>query len=435
MGFAVALVALALGAHGLSDFKGRPLGTDFSNIYVAGRYALEGEPTAPFDPPRQEAMERTLFGPATPFYGWHYPPFFLLVAAPLAHLSYLPALAVWQAVTFALYLAAMALLMRAGPAPPAPRLRDWLLIAIAFPAVFVNLTHGHNGFLTAALMAAALALLDLRPVLAGLCFGLLVYKPQFGLMIPLVLAATARWRVFASATATVAALVGIVTLLFGPEVWTAFLASTHFTRTVVLEQGGTGFYKIQSAFALVRLWGGPVVLAYVAQAAVTIAVGAFLVQAVAQRGELRAQGGRPLSRRHPGDALQPRLRHDGAGAGHRAARRRRAGERISTLVEGGARRPVARAGDHAQRRRRDADPARRADDAGRLRARGHGPRKDASRPHPGRAARAALRRAPREPRGLIPASPFSIAFRIRCFPLFREILSPPGIAGVKCAHE
>jgi hypothetical protein len=290
MGFAVALVALALGAHGLSDFKGRPLGTDFSNIYAAGRYALEGEPAAPFDPSRQEAMERTLFGPATPFYGWHYPPFFLLVAAPLAQLSYLPALAVWQAVTFALYLAAMALLMCAGPAPPRLRLRDWLLVAIAFPAVFVNLTHGHNGFLTAALMAAALALLDRRPVLAGLCFGLLVYKPQFGLMIPLVLAATGRWRVFASATATVAALVGIVTLLFGPDVWTAFLASTHFTRTVVLEQGGTGFYKIQSVFALVRLWGGPVVLAYAAQAAVTIAVGVFLVRLWRGRASFARKG-------------------------------------------------------------------------------------------------------------------------------------------------
>ena len=31
-----------------------------------------------------------------------------------------------------------------------------LLLALAFPAVFVNLGHGHNGFLTAALIGFAL---------------------------------------------------------------------------------------------------------------------------------------------------------------------------------------------------------------------------------------------------------------------------------------
>lgn len=275
LGFAAAILSLGLSAHGASDFKGRPIGTDFSNIYAAGRYVQDGAPAAPFDPALQEKEERKIFGASTPFYGWHYPPFFLLVAAPLASLSYLPALFVWQAVSFAFYLAAMALLLRRAPGL---RRRDWLLVAIAFPAVFVNLTHGHNGFLTAALMAAALALLDKRPLLAGICIGLLVYKPQFGVMIPLVLAATGRWRSFAAAAATVTALAAIVTGLFGPEVWTAFLASTHFTRTAVLEQGGTGFYKIQSVFAWVRLWGGPAALAYVMQGAVTLVAGFFLVR-------------------------------------------------------------------------------------------------------------------------------------------------------------
>ena len=48
----------------------------------------------------------------------------------------------------------------------------------------------------AALIAFALVQLDRRPVLAGILFGLLAYKPQFGLMIPLVLIATQRWRAF-----------------------------------------------------------------------------------------------------------------------------------------------------------------------------------------------------------------------------------------------
>ena len=37
-------------AHGAVDFKGRPLGTDFSNVYAAGTYVIDGRPEAPFDP-------------------------------------------------------------------------------------------------------------------------------------------------------------------------------------------------------------------------------------------------------------------------------------------------------------------------------------------------------------------------------------------------
>ena len=86
-----------------------------------------------------------------------------------------------------------------------------------------------------------------------------------------------RWRVFAAAAATVALLTLAVTLAFGAEVWTAFLASTKFTRTVVLEQGGTGWYKIQSVFSWVRMWGGGLALAYALQGAVMLAVAAALI--------------------------------------------------------------------------------------------------------------------------------------------------------------
>ena len=104
----------------------------------------------------------------------------------------------------------------------------WLLLAVAFPAVFVNLGHGHNGFLTAALIGFALMQIDRRPVVAGVLFGLLAYKPQFGLMIPLVLLATTRWRALIAAAATVAALTLAVTLTFGADTWRAFFASAEF---------------------------------------------------------------------------------------------------------------------------------------------------------------------------------------------------------------
>jgi hypothetical protein len=300
---------ILVSSDGVNDYQGRPLGTDFANVYAAGTYVREGRPELAFDPPAQHAREQKIFGAATPFYGWHYPPFFLFIAGLLALMPYAVALAVWQGVTLVLYLLAIRAIFFIpplqgeggyarsvepggvmAPTPPPDRLRRspspasvggisglWLLLALAYPAVFINLGHGHNGFLTAALIGAALVMLDRRPIVSGILFGLLAYKPQFGLLIPLVLAATGRWKTFAAAGVTVALLALVTTLAFGMKVWPAFMASTDFTRLVVLESGDTGWHKIQSVFSWVRMWGGPVPLAYGIQAGVAFAVAAALV--------------------------------------------------------------------------------------------------------------------------------------------------------------
>src|SRR5689334_7280368 len=71
-------------SSGLNGPDGQPIGTDFSNVYAAGRLALEGRAADAYDWGLHGAVERSIFGPATPYYGWHYPPMFLMVAAPLA---------------------------------------------------------------------------------------------------------------------------------------------------------------------------------------------------------------------------------------------------------------------------------------------------------------------------------------------------------------
>ena len=275
------LVYLVATSNGFIDYQGRPLGTDFSNVYAAGTYVLEGRATAPFDPPVQYAREQAIFGESTPFYGWHYRPFFLFVAALLALMPYTMALAAWQGITLLLFLLAIRAIIRDGT-PPAHKEADgarpsWLLLAAAFPAVFVNLGHGHNGFLTAALLGGGLVLLDRRPIVAGILFGLMAYKPQFGLMLPLALAADGRWRTIAAAAITVAALALITTLVFGVDVWSAFAASTRYSREIVLETGETGWHKIQSVFAWVRMWGGSVPLAYAAQTLLTVATAGAVI--------------------------------------------------------------------------------------------------------------------------------------------------------------
>lgn len=268
LSLAIAIVWVAL-ADGLIDRNGKPIGTDFTNVYAAGTLALEGRAEAAYDPVRQHAAEKAVFdGREVPFYGWHYPPLFLILAAVLALLPYGLALLAWAGLTLAAYLAVMRAIL------PRP---ETALVALAFPAVLVNLGHGQNGFLSAALLGGGLLLLDRRPVVAGLLFGLLAYKPQFGLLLPLVLAASGRWSAFGAAAAAVIAVSLAATGLFGSGIWPAFLHSTAFTREVVLEGGGTGWAKIQSLFAAVRMWGGGVDAAYAAQGTLALAAAACLL--------------------------------------------------------------------------------------------------------------------------------------------------------------
>jgi hypothetical protein len=270
---AAGFLYLVVTATGGVDLQGRPIGTDFSNVYAAGTYVLEDDPVAPFDSAQQYAREQAIFSAQTPFYGWHYPPYFLFVAAALAWMPYGLALFVWQAVTLGVYLLAIRAILNAfAPEREATASADplWLVLALAFPAVLINVGHGHNGFLTAALLGGGLVILDRRPLLAGILFGLMAYKPQFGLMIPIALAAGGYWRTFAAAAVTAVLLTLVTTLAFGVQVWHAFFVGAEFTRTVVLEQGDTGWHKIQSIFSWARMWGAPVPLAYAIQGTATL---------------------------------------------------------------------------------------------------------------------------------------------------------------------
>ena len=112
-------------------------------------------------------------------------------------------------------------------------------------------------------------------------------------------------------------------LAFGPDVWHAFFGSAHLTRVEVLEQGGTGWHKIQSVFSMVRMWGGGVPLAYAAQGAVTIALAAALIWLWRSAATYRAEGRSADRRVDPRHALQPRLRPRDARPGDCLPRRRR----------------------------------------------------------------------------------------------------------------
>lgn len=268
----LSLAVLFATSKGTLDLWGRPLGTDFSNVWAAGHMAQEGLAAKAWSWPDHFAVQQALHHKKdVDFFGWHYPPPFLLVASLLALLPYVPALIVWQVATLAPLTWLMWRLV--------PR-RETILLTLAAPATLICLMSGHNGFLTALLLGGGLALLDKRPLLAGVMLGCLVYKPQFALIIPLLLLVTRNWRAVLGAAAASCALIGLTLQVWGWPVWQAFIDSLPLTRDVVIEQGSTGFHKIMSPFAAIRMWGGAIPLAYAVQGLAT----AFCMAAVAWAG-------------------------------------------------------------------------------------------------------------------------------------------------------
>jgi hypothetical protein len=131
-----------------------------------------------------------------------------------------------------------------------------VLLALAIPATFPNVLVGQTGFLTAALIGGTLYLIPIRPVLAGICLGLLTYKPQYGLLFPIALVVAGQWRVFVSAGITAVVMAFASWLAFGTESWLAFFHWMPQFSQAFLTEGKAPWWKLQSIFALVRYFGG-----------------------------------------------------------------------------------------------------------------------------------------------------------------------------------
>ena len=250
------------------DPKGLGIPTDFINVWAAGRLALEGHPAQAWDWDIQRPIEVAQLGQDfLGYFAWHYPPPFLFVASLLARLPYGAAFMGWVFISLIPYL----VVMRAIVGRPF----GWML-ALAAPMVLNNALVGQNGFFTAALIGGTLYLMPVRPVLAGICLGLLSYKPQYGLLFPLVLIAASQWTVFFSAAAVTVLMAVVSWLAFGTESWQAFFHWMPMFSQAFLTEGKATWWKLQSLFSLVRFLGGTEQLAWIFQWVLTATVAVML---------------------------------------------------------------------------------------------------------------------------------------------------------------
>jgi hypothetical protein len=243
------------------DFGGYMIGRDFVSTWVGAKAALAGNPARYFGFEAFNALLQGYFGADFPPHNWGYPPHLLLFTWPLAFLPYVAAYAMYCALGFMLYLA----VVRDGE----PRPDHIALLALA-PAAALNIWTGQNGFLTAALLIGGLTQLDRRPLLAGVLFGLLSVKPQLGLLLPVMLVLTGRWRVIISAAATLAILAAFTTIVFGAKIWIDyFQIAIPVQKQIATEWRGYSITNMPTAFMNLQLIGAPTSLSFAAQAIVS----------------------------------------------------------------------------------------------------------------------------------------------------------------------
>jgi hypothetical protein len=251
------------------DQNGLGYPTDFVTVWSAGRMALEGHAGSVYDWNLHKQVQVAILGQGYPGnFGWHYPPPYLFVAAALACLPYTFSYPFYAIVSFIPY----ALVIRGIVGRPIG-----FLLALSFPVVFVNVMISQNGFLTAALVGGTLLFLPTRPVLAGIFLGLLTYKPQYGILFPIVLVATLQWRTFVAASVVAVLLAVASWAAFGTESWMGFLHGLSATEQAFLSEGRAEWGKMQSVFAAVRYFGGGERLAWISQIVLIAALAAALI--------------------------------------------------------------------------------------------------------------------------------------------------------------
>ena len=168
-----------------------------------------------------------------------------------------------------------------------------ILLALTLPFLSANAMTGQAGTVLAILLLGAACFWRARPILAGICIGLVAIKPQMGLLLPFALAAAGRWRTFAAAALTVLAAIGASFFWLGGAVWGDYLAMTQLFGAFIAA-GHPGIRQLALApYVSLQAAGVPAALAAAAQAVISLTVGIVVTQAFWKADRARMTAGGP----------------------------------------------------------------------------------------------------------------------------------------------
>lgn len=279
-----------LNADGVSTLTGR-LGADYPAFYGAARIVAEGDGRDLYDSERQIAAQQDLFPPdETGFIPFPYPPYVALAYVPLGHLGY--------RLSYTIHTVFMVgtLLLSLWMARPMSRIvRDQFFLTFAIVMLYYPMMRtilgGSNTALSLLLLVLSWrAAAKGRSLFAGVCLGLLLFKPQYALPITGLFLLSHRWKVILGSVLTAATLWAVGVWVSGWGWISEWFGYGHWVIRVAADIDKTKAISWIGFFEAV--WGTDSILAAVAGysfVAVTVLITSIAWWQGRRQGDLAAQ--------------------------------------------------------------------------------------------------------------------------------------------------
>lgn len=210
---------------GIIDRAGNIKFQDFLQFPISARLIASGHADQLYDDQVLAREIHATIGRDTSVYlQYFYGPQVALPFIPLASLPFLAQAAIWVALSLLMYFVCIYLILKRCAA-----LRPFralvAICALAYPPLFHFFMRGQlSVVLLVCFTAAYLAFFLERDFLAGVTLGLLAFKPQFLVAIPLILLLAQAWKALAGVVISAATQLALTSLYFGRDVMQAYFA-------------------------------------------------------------------------------------------------------------------------------------------------------------------------------------------------------------------
>lgn len=262
---------------GIFDRAGNVKFQDFLQFPISARLIQQGRANELYDDEVLARGIRAFVGRDTTIYlQYFYGPQVALPFIPFASLPFLAQATIWAALSMAIYFACVYLVWKRCAALR-PHRGLVTLCALAYPPVFHFFVRGQlSAIILACFTAAYLAFEARREWLAGLALGVLAFKPQFLVAIPLILFAARAWRAFAGLTISAATQLLWTSIYFGRTVMHSYflrlLHSASYPGSTELRFSAMQMHSLHSFWELLIPWRPAVWTLYLLSCVAAIAI-------------------------------------------------------------------------------------------------------------------------------------------------------------------
>ena len=223
------------------EYFSRLLQKDFGAYWVGARTVIDGSYRDLFCHKLYQArIEEYLCIEAFTGYRWLYPPHFLLFIWPLGLIEYKLSLLFFLISSFAIFIFSV-VCFRKNYSPESDK---FILLISLIGFSIVNFIITQTGFLTTAALLLGFRWMKSFPLISGVFFGFLTFKPQLGILIPLLLIFEKNFKAIFWSIFFTSFFVIISILFFGSEIWHLYLTDTTKLATGALTGEVQNFFKL-----------------------------------------------------------------------------------------------------------------------------------------------------------------------------------------------